>query len=85
MEEKKKYKHSTASPAHTKAAIKYNKACTVQYPFRLNIKTDEDIIKRLSEVPSMAGYIKQLIRADIEKNPTDEDGVFFFTSVRFSE
>lgn len=67
MEEKKKYKHSTASPAHNRASAKYNKTHTIQYPFRLNIKTDEDIIKKLSEVPSMAGYIKQLIRNDITR------------------
>lgn len=69
MEEKKKYTHSTASPAHTKASIKYNKAHTIQCPFRLNVNTDADIIERFQNVPSVAGYIKQLIRADIEKNP----------------
>lgn len=65
METKKR----ESSPAHCKAAAKYNKSCTVQYSFRLNLNTDQELIEKLSEVPSMAGYIKDLIRADIERTP----------------
>lgn len=65
MEEKKKYKHSTSSPAHNRATAKYNAANTKQYPIRLNLNTDKDIIEKLSTVDSVAGYIKDLIRADI--------------------
>lgn len=68
MEEKKKYKHSTASPAHNRAAAKYNKANTKQYQIRLNLKTDADLIAKIESVPNKLGYIKELIRADIEAN-----------------
>jgi hypothetical protein len=33
--------------------------------FRLNNKTDADIIEKLESVPSRLGYIKELIRKDI--------------------
>ena len=56
------------SDAQIKSVAKYNKACTVQYSFRLNLKTDAELIDHLSTVPNFAGYIKQLIRADIEKD-----------------
>lgn len=58
-----------STPAQRKAVAKYNKSCTVQYSFRLNLNTDQKLIEKLSEVPSMAGYIKDLIRADIERTP----------------
>ena len=56
-----------SSPAQRKAVIKYNAANTKQYPIRFNLNTDQDIIEKLSQVPSVAGYIKQLIRDDIRK------------------
>ena len=34
----------------------------------LSPKTEQDIIDRLDEVKSKSGYIKSLIRADIERN-----------------
>lgn len=36
------------------------------YALKLNYGTDADIIDKLSAVPSMQGYIKQLIRNDIK-------------------
>jgi hypothetical protein len=57
------------SEARIRANSKYNKAHTVGYSFRLNTKTDEDLINRLEAVPNIAGYIKQLIREDMKKNP----------------
>lgn len=65
METKKR----ESSPAHCKAVAKYNKSCTVQYSFRLNVNTDDELIEKLTTVPSIAGYIKDLIRADIERTP----------------
>lgn len=56
-----------SSDARIRANTKYNKNNTKQYPFRLNLNTDTDIIEKLSTVDSVAGYIKQLIRADIER------------------
>lgn len=53
------------SEARIRANSKYNKAHTVGYSFRLNTKTDEDLISRLEAVPNIAGYIKKLIREDI--------------------
>lgn len=58
-----------SSDARIKASIKYNQNNTKQYPIRLNLNTDADIIEKLSTVDSVAGYIKDLIRADMKKNP----------------
>ena len=58
-----------SSDAQIRASAKYNVANTKQYPFRLNLNTDQDVIAKLETVPSVAGYIKELIRDDIKKNP----------------
>lgn len=49
-----------------KAVKKYNKANTISICVRLNKNTDSDIIDKLNDVPSKMGYIKELIRKDIE-------------------
>jgi len=52
----------------TKATInqtKYDKAHCRTYGLKMNLETDKDIIAKLSSVPNMQGYIKQLIRQDI--------------------
>ena len=36
-----------------------------KYGIRLNVKHDKDILARLEEVDSKAGYIKELIKRDI--------------------
>lgn len=46
----------------------WDKAHTTQVVLKLNNNTDADILAKLAEVESKQGYIKQLIRADIEKN-----------------
>ena len=51
---------------------KYNKKYTIQIPFRLNRRTDADIIVffevlKKYNIP-VAGYIKRIIRQDIENN-----------------
>jgi len=51
--------------AKIRANNKYNKAHSVVLPIRLNKTTDADILARLEQVPSKAGYIKELIREDI--------------------
>lgn len=58
-----------ASAAHQRAVAKYNAANMVQLKINLNQKTDADVIKYLETVESKAGYIKALIRADMEKRP----------------
>lgn len=58
-----------SSDARIRANTKYNKNNTKQYPIRLNLNTDADIIDKLSSVDNIAGYIKELIREDMKKNP----------------
>ena len=55
----------TASKAQLRAQAKYDKDNTVQVKLKLNKKTDDDIIKRLSAADNVQGYIKELIRLDI--------------------
>lgn len=47
---------------------RYCRANTKMLSFRFGLKTDADILEKLDSVPNKAGYIKALIRADIEKN-----------------
>ena len=55
------------SEAQKAASAKYDASHTVQIKLKLNTKTDADILARLDEVESKQGYIKELIRADMEK------------------
>lgn len=54
--------------SNLRAIAKFTKEKTCSVNLRLNKTTDADIIAKLASVPSKMGYIKQLIRADIEKN-----------------
>ena len=66
MEKKKR----GSSPAHVKAANKYNETNIKQYVLKLNVKTDADIIELFESLEgSRQGYIKELIRADMKKAP----------------
>ena len=56
------------SQAQLKAKEKYNKTKTVTYCLRLNKNTDKDIIEVLNSVGSKTGYIKELIRIDIQRD-----------------
>ena len=58
----------------TKASIRqmrYDKAHQKQYNIKMNLVYDKDIIEKLSSVPSVMGYIKQLIRQDIAGSVPD--------------
>lgn len=57
------------SKAQIKAVNKFNKEKTRCIQIRLNKNTDADILEKLDNVPSKMGYIKELIRKDINKNP----------------
>ena len=57
----------TASKAQLRAQAKYDKDNTVQITLKLNKKTDKDIIDWLYDESNKQGYIKSLIRADIDK------------------
>ena len=59
------------SEAKKRATVKYDLANTVQLKMKLNRKTDADILERLVEVGNKQGYIKGLIRADLEKSKTE--------------
>ena len=54
--------------AETEARKEWTKRNTTRIGLKLNNNTDADIIKRLDTVPSVQGYIKALVRADIKKN-----------------
>lgn len=54
--------------SNLRAITKFNKEQTVSVHLRLNKNTDADIIAKLETVGSKMGYIKALIRADIERN-----------------
>lgn len=54
--------------SNLRAITKFTKEKTVSVNLRLNKNTDADIIAKLETVSSKMGYIKALIRADIEKN-----------------
>lgn len=54
--------------AEKRAKAKYDAANTVQFKMKLNRKTDADILARLDEMDNKQGYIKSLIRADIERS-----------------
>lgn len=58
-----------ASDAQKRASKKYDAANTVQFKMKLNKHTEKDIIERLEQAEKKAKYIKDLIRADIKKNP----------------
>lgn len=53
--------------AQKRARLKYEAVNTVQIKFKLNRKTDADILQRLDAVGNKQGYIKRLIRDDIER------------------
>lgn len=55
-----------STKAQIKASNKYDKENTKSVLLKLNKKTDADIIEMLDAVPSKMGYIKDLIRQDIE-------------------
>lgn len=59
-----------ATKAQRQASARYNKTNTTQVLLRLNFNTDRDIIKTLNAQPSKTGYIKRLIRNDMERERT---------------
>jgi len=53
------------SDAQAKASAKYDKAHTKGVYLKLNTETDRDVIDKLDSVDNRQGYIKSLIRKDI--------------------
>lgn len=56
-----------ATEAQRRAIKKYNSERTKQVIVRLNMTTDADILEKLVTVPNKTGYIKGLIRSDMER------------------
>lgn len=54
------------SKAKIRANNKSNKKNTKMICVRLSYNTDADILKKLDEVKSKMGYIKELIRKDLQ-------------------
>lgn len=52
---------------HSLATQKYNKTHVKQIKLNLNRNTDADIIKHLDACTNVQGYIKDLIRKDMEQ------------------
>lgn len=65
-------KERKSSEARLRANAKYDAAHTVSFSVKLNRKTDADILEALQSASNKVGYIKSLIRADIEKRKQDE-------------
>lgn len=55
------------SEAQKRADRKYYNKTMKRFSFDLHIYNDADIIDKLDEQISKAGYVKDLIRADIKK------------------
>ena len=54
-------------PAQIRANAKYDKSNTVGRYLKLNVNTDRDIIEHLNSIQNVQGYIKDLIRADMDR------------------
>lgn len=54
--------------ARRRAEKKYQAANTKLLQIRLNFRTDQDILEKLSAEESMSGYVKKLIRNDINRS-----------------
>lgn len=57
-----------ASEAQLRAVARYDQEHTTQLKLKLNKRTDSDIIEWLQNCDSKQGYIKELIRKDIENS-----------------
>ncbi len=56
--------------SHSIAQAKYDSTHCKYYTLKMNLETDSDVIEKLSSVESKQGYIKQLIREDINRTRT---------------
>lgn len=59
-----------ATEAQLRAGAKYDAKATRKIVLKLNLKTDADVLERLDSVGNRQGYIKDLIRKDINPQPT---------------
>lgn len=59
------------SPERLQQKYAWDKDNTTKVWLKLNNRLDADILERLSEEESRQGYIKSLIRADIERRKSE--------------
>lgn len=64
---RKMFKTPLGNKIKDNAQSRYDASNTVQIKMKLNRKTDADILARLDAVGNKQGYIKRLIRADMER------------------
>lgn len=57
---------NNTSVALRKAISKYDSNNTKQFKIKLNNKTDKELIDKLNSVENVQGYIKELIKNDLE-------------------
>ena len=62
-----KQKRDDTTEAQRKAQRRYDAKNTRQVHIKLNLRTDKDVLEKLDEVQSKQGYIKRLIREDLER------------------
>ena len=58
--------------AHRRASMRYSQKMEKQIKFNLNRETDADIIAHLERCGNVQGYLKELIRRDMDPNRPDE-------------
>jgi hypothetical protein len=56
-----------ATAAQIRASKKYNEANRKTFALHVNRKTESDILKKLESMDNREGYLKSLIRQDIER------------------
>ena len=56
-----------STEAEKRATRNYERGMVKQYNLRLNRRTDADVIARLEAQASKMGYLKRLVREDIER------------------
>lgn len=61
-------KATKTSQAKRNAIAKYDAKTAVYFSLKMNRNTDSDIIEWLASKGNKQGYLKDLIRADIEKS-----------------
>lgn len=57
-----------ASEAQKRAVAKYDKENTTQIKFKLNKKTDADIIEYLKTIENRSQWFKDIVRAEIKSD-----------------
>ena len=70
MSRPRKYTEEEKKARKYKKDVEYNKANTIRLPINLNTNTDKDIIDFLTTIPNKQGYIKDLIRLDMDSRKT---------------